>query len=190
MRILWDFDGTLFDTYPAFTTVMKELVPPEVKEEDILKELKVSFHHATEVFNLSEAQIKTFREMDNALSPEDKPPFTGLKKILEKAEMNVIMTHKPREEVIAILNHFKMNHYFTDLVAGDDGYPRKPDASSYRYLHSKHNLDLAIGDRVLDILPAKEIGLKTCLFQNNAEGADMYVTNYHDLSEMLWPTSK
>ncbi|TKD71442.1 HAD-IA family hydrolase [Pseudalkalibacillus hwajinpoensis] len=190
MRILWDFDGTLFDTYPAFTRVMRELVPSGVKEEDILKELKVSFHHAASFFNLSKKQIETFREMDNALSPDDKPPFPGLKDILEKAELNVIMTHKPRAEVTSILKHFNMEHYFKDLVAGDDGYPRKPDASSYRYLHKKHNLDLAVGDRVLDILPAKEIGLKTCLFQNSAQGADLYVTNYKDLSKLLWPTSK
>ncbi|WP_347550157.1 HAD-IA family hydrolase [Pseudalkalibacillus hwajinpoensis] len=185
MRILWDFDGTLFNTYPAFTKVMKKLLP-EVKEEDILKELKVSFHHAKQVFQLTDGQVNQFREMDSALSPDDKPPFQGLEDILLKADINVIMTHKPRAEVNAILKHFQMEHHFADLVAGDDGYPRKPDASSYRYLHNKHELDLAIGDRVLDILPAKELGLKTCLFQNDAPGADFYVTNYHALKKLLW----
>ncbi len=188
MRILWDFDGTLFDTYPAFTKVMKELVSNDVKEEDILKELKVSFRHATEVFQLTEEQIKTFRKMDNALSPEDKPPFPGLKTILQKAELNVIMTHKPREEVITILEYFKMEHYFADLVAGDDGFPRKPDPASYHHLNNKYQLDLAVGDRVLDILPAKEVGMKTCLFQNNSSGADLYVTNYEELKNLLWPS--
>ena len=189
MRILWDFDGTLFDTYPAFTKVMKQLVPSHIKEEDILKELKVSFHHATEVFQLSEEQVMKFRELDNALSPNDKPPFEGLENVLKSAKMNVIMTHKPREEAITILKHFNMEHYFAELVAGDDGYPRKPDPASYHYLNDKYNLDLAVGDRVLDILPAKEVGMKTCLFQNNSPGADMYVTNYDDLEQMLWPSN-
>lgn len=188
MRILWDFDGTLFDTYPAFTEVMKQLVPANITKEEILKELKVSFHHATEVFHLSEEQIKTFREKDNALSPDDKPPFQGIKTILEKADLNVIMTHKPRAEVIAILKHFDMEHYFTDLVAGDDGFPRKPDPASYHHLNDHYSLDLAVGDRLLDILPAKEVGMKTCLFQNASPGADIYVTNYKDLYEKLWPT--
>ena len=166
---------------------MKEFVPPEVTEEEILKELKVSFHHATEVFRLSEEQIKTFREKDNALSPDDKPPFPGLKTILEKADLNVIMTHKPRGEVSTILKHFDMEHYFADLVAGDDGFPRKPNPASYHHLNDQYHLDLAVGDRLLDIIPAKEVGMNTCLFQNNSPGADFYVTSYRELHEKLWP---
>jgi HAD superfamily hydrolase (TIGR01509 family) len=189
VRILWDFDGTLFDTYPAFTKVMKQLVSSAISEEEILRELKVSFHHATEVFQLTEEQITAFRKKDNALSPDDKPPFRGLKTILEKAELNVIMTHKPRAEVIAILKHFDMEHYFADLVAGDDGFPRKPDPASYHHLNDQYHLDLAVGDRLLDIIPAKEVGMKTCLFQNDSPGADFYVTNYYDLNEMLWPSN-
>lgn len=186
MRILWDFDGTLFDTYPAFINVMKHFIPAHISDEEILAELKVSFRHATKVFGLTMSEVEEFRRLDNDLSPDRKPPFNGVKDILEKSDLNVIMTHKPREEVMMILRYFKMEHYFTDLVAGDDGYPRKPDASSYRYLHNKHHLDLAVGDRLLDIIPAKEVGMKTCLFQNNSHGADMYVQDYTQLRNLLW----
>ncbi|WP_270182126.1 HAD-IA family hydrolase [Alkalihalobacillus sp. CinArs1] len=186
MKILWDFDGTLFDTYPAFVSIMKRFVPEHVSNEEILKELKVSFRHATNVFGLTMEQVEEFRVLDNALSPDKKPPFEGVMEILNKSDLNVIMTHKPREEVITILQHFNMENLFADLVAGDDGYPRKPDAASYRYLHNKHELDLAVGDRLLDIIPAKEVGMKTCLFQNTAVGADFYVEDYKQLKQLLW----
>lgn len=186
MRILWDFDGTLFDTYPAFIKVMKHFVSDEVTDEEILKELKVSFTHATKVFELTKEEVQKFRKLDNALSPDMKPPFEGVIDVLKKSDLNVIMTHKPREEVITILRHFNMENYFADIVAGDDGYPRKPNAESYQYLHEKHDLDLAVGDRLLDIIPAKEVGLKTCLFQNSSPGADMYVKDHVQLKNSLW----
>ena len=43
------------------------------------------------------------------------------------------MTHKPRKEVEYILSHYGFNKYFVDIVAGDDGFARKPDPESYIY---------------------------------------------------------
>ncbi|GAY77594.1 hypothetical protein NBRC111894_3148 [Sporolactobacillus inulinus] len=37
---------------------------------------------------------------------------------------------------------------------------------------------MAVGDRTLDIIPAKKLGKKTCLFQNDAPGADFYLDRY------------
>ncbi len=95
------------------------------------------------------------------------------------------MTHKPRDEVKVILDYYQWNDYFQEIVAGDDGFPRKPNAASYRYLHEKYHLDLAIGDRLLDLLPAKEIGISTCFFQNSSPGADFYLNNYQDFYKIV-----
>jgi phosphoglycolate phosphatase len=117
---------------------------------------------------------------EKRIHPSQTPPFSGVEEILRFANVNVIMTHKAREEVIHILKYYEWEHYFKDIVAGDDGFPRKPDPASYIYLHAKHKIDIAIGDRELDILPAKSIGIKTCLFQNNTPGADIYLMKYED----------
>jgi|GEM_PF-2064133 len=90
------------------------------------------------------------------------------------------MTHKPRKELMNILSYYGWIDYFDDIVAGDDGFPRKPDPASYIYLHNKHKIDLAIGDREIDIIPAKIIGIKTCLFKNSTPGADLYITSYEE----------
>ncbi|TLS37600.1 HAD family hydrolase [Pseudalkalibacillus caeni] len=185
MNILWDFDGTLFDTYPAFTKTWRGVLGDTPTEEDILKQLKISFHHAFSYFNISEEQIKLFKEKSAALPPEEKPPFPYVEEILKLADKNVIMTHKEREEAIEILEYYNWDKYFTEIVAGDDGFPRKPDTKSYEYLHQKHNIDLAIGDRELDIIPARKLGIKTCLFQNNAKGADYYLDKYEDFVVIL-----
>nr|WP_315364613.1 HAD hydrolase-like protein [Cytobacillus firmus] len=62
MNILWDFDGTLFDTYPAYTAIVREIISDEkVSDEEIFCQLKVSFSNAFQHFNLNEEQIKTIR---------------------------------------------------------------------------------------------------------------------------------
>lgn len=189
MNILWDFDGTLFDTYPVFTDMLYEELGGAATKQEILAHLKISFTHMFEHYGLSKRQLyEKFQE--NRIHPSQTPPFPGVEDVLRFAEINVIMTHKPREEVLEILNYYNWTHYFRDLVAGDDGYPRKPDPASYIYLHNKYNLNLAIGDREIDILPAKSIGIRTCLFQNETPGADMYITRYEDFFEQLSKTSK
>ena len=185
LNILWDFDGTLFDTYKAFTDVMHEVLKGSVPPDEIFLELKKSFTHATAFFKLSDDQITEFKLKERAISPEKKRPFPFVEDVLKQSNLNVIMTHKPREEVHTILDYFGWNYYFQEIVAGDDGFPRKPDPTSYRYLHDKYKLDLAVGDRVLDIVPAKEIGLLTCLFQNEAEGADFYLDTYEDFHKKI-----
>ncbi len=185
LNVLWDYDGTLFNTYPAFTEVMYELMNKKVAKEAIYKELKISFSHAVEFFGLDEEQVKQFKERERALSPKEKGPFPYVEEVLQKTNVNVIMTHKSRNEVMAILDYYDWHKYFSEIVAGDDGFPRKPDSASYRYLHKRHHLDLAVGDRLLDIIPAKEIGLSTCLFQNEAKGADYYLQSYQDFFAVI-----
>ncbi|QHW31221.1 HAD-IA family hydrolase [Paenibacillus rhizovicinus] len=185
MKLLWDFDGTLFDTYPVYTDVLYEVLAGASPKREILSRLKVSFTHAVRHYGLSEAQIRRIFELEEALHPAQTPPFPDVEHVLKFAEVNVIMTHKPRKEVMAILQHYGLAEYFKEIVAGDDGYPKKPDPASYLYLHGKHQLDLAIGDREIDILPAKAIGMQTCLFQNPTPVADFYLTHYKDFFKKI-----
>ncbi len=79
-----------------------------------------------------------------------------------------------------ILKYYCFEKYFIEIVTGDDGFPRKPEPASYEYLHQRHAIDLVIGDRSLDIIPAKKLGIKTCLFQNKESGSDYYLNKYED----------
>ncbi|WHY63178.1 HAD hydrolase-like protein [Cytobacillus firmus] len=188
MNILWDFDGTLFDTYPAYTAIVRGVMnDKKVSDEEIFCQLKVSFSDAFQHFKLNEEQIKTIRMRARQLRPNDLKPFPNVEQVLKQADKNVIMTHKERDDVLSILTFHKLDGYFTDMVAGDDGYPRKPHTASYEFLHEKHKVDLAIGDRKIDILPAKKLGIRTCLFQNEAHGADYYLNHYRDFNKTINP---
>lgn len=86
---------------------------------------------------------------------------------------------------MSILDYYGWGHYFSNIVAGDDGFPRKPDPASYRYLNDRNKLDLIIGDREIDILPGKLLGVQTCLFQNSTPGADYYLWDYGEFSKVI-----
>ena len=58
MNLLWDFDGTLFDTYPAYTDIFYEELGGHASKQEILAYLKISFTHAVTHYGLNEHQMK------------------------------------------------------------------------------------------------------------------------------------
>ncbi|MGR3763011.1 HAD-IA family hydrolase [Rossellomorea sp. NS-SX7] len=180
MNILWDFDGTLFDTYPAYTRILSQVIGDEADKQEVYDKLKVSFSHAIQFYGISEEQVEEIDRLKMNISPEDMRPFNGVEEVLTFADKNVIMTHKDREGVLAILDHYGWRDYFADIVTIDDGFPRKPHSAAYSHLHNRNPIDLAIGDRDLDLLPAKELGIATCMFQGQSDIADYHLEKYSD----------
>ncbi|SDP15084.1 Haloacid dehalogenase-like hydrolase [Paenibacillus sp. yr247] len=185
MNILWDFDGTLFDTYPAYTEIFMDVLNHKYSAEEVSLQLKISFSHAISHFNLTEKQIKETNRRGALLKPEKLLPFDGVERVLQAVEKNVIMTHKPRTALLPILHHYEWDHYFVDIVSCDDGFPRIPDPTAYIHLNERNRVDLIIGDREIDILPGKSLGIKTCLFQNDTPGADYYLRHYKDFFHLI-----
>jgi phosphoglycolate phosphatase-like HAD superfamily hydrolase len=192
MRVLWDFDGTLFDTYPCYVRTLCEVIGGNVNEETMMKKMKKSFGFAIDFFKIPKEVVEKYIEVENALPPDTKPPFPYVKEVLSQTSLNVIMTHKPREEVQTMLNYYGWEHLFTEIVCGDDGYPRKPNPESYHYLHNKYHIDLAVGDRKIDLLPAHKLGIKTCLFNPNDDAdqnairiADFIVRSYQEFFQVV-----
>lgn len=185
MNILWDFDGTLFDTYPAYTKVLSQVIGEKVNEEEIYTKLKVSFSHAIDYYKISKKQLSEIDVLKSQIIIEDIKPFEKVEEVLKFAHKNVIMTHKDRAGVLSILNHYGWDKYFVDMVTIDDGFPRKPNSLAYDHLHKKYNIDLAIGDRELDLLPAKELGISTCMFQGNCDVADYSLSHYSEFFKVV-----
>ena len=69
--------------------------------------------------------------MEERIPPKEFKPFDSVEKVLNYADNNVIMTHKLRKDVDKILEYYGWNKYFSEIVAGDDGFYRKPNKKSY-----------------------------------------------------------
>lgn len=183
MRLLWDLDGTIFDTYPAIVdsliTVHEEIHGETIHEEDALRWLKRTSKEAFDRFNIPEDAKERFDELNNERAEEASPPFEGVEEILAVAEVNVIVTHRSKESTEELLEKWGLLSYFNEIISpDDDGYLRKPDTGAYQYLFDKYDLNWAIGDRALDLIPAKAVGMKTCAFQNDDIEADLYIEDY------------
>lgn len=189
MNILWDFDGTIFDTYPTIVQTFKRLINDKhVSDEEVLEKLKVSSLHAIDYFGVEKEEFdKTFHQQESELDVREKPPFAYVEEVLKAASCNVIVTHKAKKSAVDILTHYKLKHYFTEIITLDDGYNRKPDSQSYRYLHNLYHIDLVIGDRELDLHPGREIGIKTCAFQNAYLEADFHIQDYQQFFTRVMP---
>ncbi|WP_066392671.1 HAD-IA family hydrolase [Neobacillus mesonae] len=185
MNILWDFDGTLFDTYPAMVEGFIKLSGQELSRGEVLKWLKIDSKTAFKHFGISENQREEFQRLNSEYSKVSKP-FEHLKDALSAAETNIIVTHRDQASTIFLLEKYQLAQYFKEIVAVEEqGFQRKPHCSSYEYVLERHQIDLVVGDRDLDLIPARELKIKTAAFQNQHIEADFHVDSYADFIQVV-----
>jgi phosphoglycolate phosphatase-like HAD superfamily hydrolase len=179
-HLFWDFDGTLFDTYPPLIRAIEFALADDQITEDsavIADLLSDTLSHCLaaliEKYGLNGA---TFEARVNhhwsQTTPQDNPPFPGVvhacERVLAAGGRHYIITHRGRESMLALLDWYNVRGVFTDFITRDDGYPRKPDPVSFQAMIERHHLPLdevlVIGDRALDIQAGQGAGAHTCLF--------------------------
>ena len=202
-NIIWDVDGTLFDTYPAiasaYVAAMKDL-GKEVPAGRVFDMAKISLNFC--VASLSaEYQVnpedidRAFDQHYDRVRPEDQPPFPGVKEICEYITViggrNVIVTHRGRDGLEELLTAYSMSHLFAGSVTRDDGYPRKPDPAAFDAALRMHALStaetLTVGDRGIDIQAGQKAGVFTCLFGGGSGEVkpDLVISSYDELLRFL-----
>lgn len=202
-NIVWDVDGTLFDTYPAIARAFKTALNDFGKDAapDWIESLaRKSFGHCTSTladqYHLNAADIsRVFEEHYDRVGPEEQPPFPGViaicKYIRALGGKNVIVTHRELESTNELLVAYEMAQYFAGYVTRDDGYPKKPHPAAFEAILKTHELPreetLTVGDRNIDILAGRAAGLFTCLFGNETEGviADLTICSFEELYRYL-----
>lgn len=185
MKILWDLDGTIFDTYPSmvesFIAIYEEVHGKQVDKEEVLPWLKTTTKEAFSNFKIPESYIPNYQELNRIQAKSGSQVFAGVEDVLAAAEINVIVTHRSHASTKELLEKWGIFNYFTEIISPEeDQFPRKPDPAAYEYLYRKYGLQWAIGDRALDLIPAKTVGMKTVAFQNEAIQADVHLDDYNN----------
>ncbi|MCL2638817.1 MAG: HAD-IA family hydrolase [Oscillospiraceae bacterium] len=202
-HIIWDFDGTLFNTYPvtaqAFLIMLKKEYWVNENVFDIEKHMRVSMKHAYDFyrdkFEINDDFIEKFEqfrplyENQNALPTNDA--YLVCKFIYDQGSYNYLHTHRDKSSVSMLQKH-GFNNIFRDFITAEDGFPRKPAPDGLLRLVEKHRMSveevLYIGDRGIDLECAHNAGVKFCLFSpnvNNTPNADFAVQNFSDLYYVL-----
>jgi len=202
---IWDFDGTLFDTYPAISRAFQQALgdfgaSAPLSEIESLCLVEVS-HCATVLaarFGLEmDAFIGAFGRHYSAIPLAEQPPFPGAREVCQRSAAsggaNAIVTHRNADSLAKLLTAHDMTSLFVEVITRDDGYPRKPDPAAFLAVLRHQGLDpaetLAIGDREIDILAGRAAGLTTCLYRGMqpSPAADIAISDFAELLDLLAP---
>ena len=174
---IWDFDGTLFNSYPIMNRAMVEALEtlgqlrPFEEVRGLMKQsvsMALTFYH--EHFSLGKELETEFRRREKLLS-DDLPPYDGAlelcRSITESGGMNLLYTHRDSLSE-TMLHRYGFTPFFAGGVTAEDGFPSKPAPDALEYLMKAFSFSpeegLMIGDRDIDLLAGKNAGIAGYLF--------------------------
>ncbi len=176
-HLIYDFDGTLSDTYPCFTeAVLRTLKDFGMSDtyESVYAKLKVSVGYTMRCYDFgmdSAAARKYFHDIQNELAPKIQKPYPEAEEILRYAmangHKNYLYTHSGKI-VKVLLEQWGIADCFEDIIDSTMSFPTKPAPDALNYLCAKHGLDkkdcIMIGDRDIDTDCGRNAGMKGCLY--------------------------
>ena len=173
--ILFDFDGTVFDTAEGITKCVQYALNKMGIEAELSELMCFAGPPLTEMFSLkygmseSEAEraTKLYRERYRPIGWMECKPFDGMHELLLKLRADgkklAVATSKPTHLAQRILEHYNMTADF-DLICGSefDG-TRGQKWEVIEYVLQRFGISpdeaIMVGDRKYDVLGAKKCGL-------------------------------
>ena len=176
----WDFDGTLYDTYPRIVRAFQKALKHhdiDVPDEKVLPLVKQTLGHAARVLGGEEkAQPLIDRYFVHAEEegPDTLVPYQGLEPVLDfivkSGGHNYIYTHRDKTGPEA-LEREGLLKYFEDAVTLEDGFPSKPAPDALLHMVKKHGLDqkecVMVGDRPIDLDAGANAGMDSILYDQD-----------------------
>ena len=172
---IWDFDGTLADTYPHTAAAFCEVLAQEGIEADLAEAdrlLRISLGTAYKRYGVEQQLIDRFiayEKTEAAQPPVRLYPHARevLQALRDRGARHFIATHRD-SAAVTFLQWFGIDDLFVEVVTRENGFAHKPDPACVQYLIDKYRLDpattLMVGDRELDVACGKNAGTDSCLF--------------------------
>lgn len=202
--LIWDFDGTLFDTYPPMCRALRlamERVGFAFTEEELMPWYTTSrkdvMAYCAQKAQISESEADAvYRGYLAEFGQPPARPFPGipsfLRRFLQAGGRHFLFTHRS-ESVHQYLAEAGLTDLFAAVVSSGKTFARKPDPAGNLYLIATYGLTprrtLAIGDRELDVLAGKRAGTDACLFtpERRESAADYQIDRFdrlYDITEL------
>ena len=178
-HIFWDFDGTLFDTYPitgqAFYDVLRDEYGIKENIKEIIAFMQVSmdcaFEHYKQKYRIGDNFFEKYKLLSGKYVYELAKPFPNIQNlcsaICKQNKYNYLYTHRSNT-AFALLEKYNMYDEFTYIVTRENGFEPKPSPQALEFMITKHFINISealmIGDREIDVLAAKNAGISACLF--------------------------
>lgn len=198
-NFIWDFDGTICDTYPTtINSIIKTMNNHNIDlDYDYLyKKAKITlsdvFEYIKSEYKINNDIIKEITNNFKYLKPSERNLYNGIDSILRYIKVNkgnnFLITHRDRKSTIEILNHYELKKFFKKIITSDDNFKSKPDPESFNYIINNYNLDrnktVGIGDRKIDIGASINSNIYSIFMNfdniNDSFNANHVFTNYND----------
>lgn len=198
-HFIWDFDGTLFDSYPPMVKAYHQALSEQgihISEEEILKHMKISIRHllvySKEHYGIDDVFSQRFNELrktyEQVLFEPYKEAVEAIEMIRSRGGRNYIYTHRGRSTHM-YLEKYDLLKYFDEVVTDENNFSLKPDPEGINFILKKHHINhetaMVIGDRELDILSGQNAGIKGCFYSERPEytcdTADYLITSHLEL---------
>jgi HAD superfamily hydrolase (TIGR01509 family) len=198
-EVFWDFDGTLFDSYPLCVQAIQKVLHShriDISDEHLYARMMTTMSSALkEIIRAypDSCSLDEFNQALNDIDPSSYPLYPHVREVLERIVQqgghNYLLTHRGHSALEAIKDK-GINHLFASYVTSESGYPRKPDPTSVLTVMKQHHASadqvIIIGDRQIETDAAKNAGVTSIWYASNPAvpvlGSDYTI---HDYSELL-----
>ena len=181
----WDFDGTLYDSYPhivQLTRGMLNSLGADAPEADILRCAKDSLSRVFQQYTPQadpDEVVRLYNQHSAAAGLDGMRPYPGAAQFLKASHAlgarHYLYTHRDGGSLDMLMRD-GLYDLFADYVTSLDGFPSKPAPDALNHLVEKHGLDRAVcvmvGDRAMDLDAGKSAGMATILLDPDGFYAD------------------
>lgn len=202
--LVWDLDGTLYQRNPLINKVFKSTIYQEVGQA-----LSLSVSQAKDVFSQRQKKIKGLTLTLNSLGIDG---YAFIKKVNEKISWKKVLSKDERlitmfQKLISFPHILLTDNFekyslekisllglkktvFQKMIFGMEIRITKPNPNLFRRALKLFNFPpssfLMIGDSEdKDIIPAKKIGMKTCLVWAKSKVADISLKTVYDIEKLF-----
>lgn len=203
--LVWDLDGTLYKSLPelsqamhqAFIKILGEYKNLSLKEADKLLEETKKIHKGTtkslQALGCG-SRVSIIKRVEGLV---DKTSYLKVDHKLQQLFIylssfhHVLLSDTTHRTIISELEALGLSHTLFDFIVGvDDTNTTKPDLSFFKtvldHTNSPKGSHLMIGDRLeIDLIPAKRLGMKTCLVWGNSPEVDISLPTVYDVVKLF-----
>lgn len=209
--ILMDLDGTITNPQLGITRSLQyALKHYNINVEDLnsltkyigppLKDTFIEAYGFSD--EKSKEAVKKYREYYEEHGLYENEVYVGMEELLSRLQKRgkslIVATSKPERMARKVLEHFKLEAYFTDIcgAAYDDSRSKKEEVIRYAIEKNKItdiNQIIMVGDRKYDITGAKNVGIPSIgvLYgfgsreELNEAGADQIAESVEELFDVI-----
>ena len=201
--VIWDLDGTLFDSYDViveslYLTFQEQgiAIPrEEIHRFAIVFSIRSLFAKVSKEWGVpTDALQRRYSQISTGKYLDIKPmrnAIAVLSALEDRGIENYVFTHRGKT-TLPVLENLKMDGFFKAVITSQNGFARKPDPEGLAYLMKTYDLPTDatyyVGDRSIDMECAKNAGIFRILYLPDGTidvsgGSENYLGN--DLLDIL-----